>query len=117
MLPHEKALVKRLADKPFALLGINSDGPVEKVKEILAKEKITWRQAIDESTEGPLATQWHVRGWPTIYVIDAKGVIRYKQVRDKEMEDAVNKLLAEIPAPKAPPGKTPPAKPTPPKKK
>ena len=27
MLPHEKELVERLKDKPFALLGINSDQP------------------------------------------------------------------------------------------
>ncbi len=99
MLPHEKALVKRLEKQPFALIGINSDGPADKVKEILAKQQITWRQAIDESTSGKLATKWNVQGWPTIYVLDHKGVIRYRDVRDQEMEDAVMKLLEEI-APK-----------------
>ena len=95
MLPHEKKLVKLLESKPFALLGINSDGAAENVKKILAENEITWRQAIDESTGGPLATKWNINGWPTIYVIDAKGVIRYRDVRDQEMEDAVMKLLAE----------------------
>ena len=98
MLPHEKTLVKRLEKEPFALLGINSDGPAEKVREILAKEQITWRQAIDVTTSGPLATRWNVRGWPTIYVVDAKGVIRYKDVREEEMDHAVDTLLAEIKA-------------------
>ena len=98
MLPHEKALVKRLQDKPFALIGINSDGNAEKVKEILAEHDITWRQAIDETTSGPLATQWNVQGWPTIYILDAKGVIRYRNLRDQEMEDAVMVLLKEIEA-------------------
>lgn len=98
MLPHEKTLVKRLADKPFALLGINSDGPTAKVKEILEREKISWRQAIDESTEGALATRWNVSGWPTIYVVDAQGVIRYRDVRDEQMEAAVDKLLEELKA-------------------
>ena len=96
MLPHEKALVKRLREQPFALIGINSDGPVDKVKPMLAKNEISWRQAIDGSTTGPLATKWNVQGWPTIYVVDAKGVIRFKDVRDQEMEDAVTKLLGEI---------------------
>ena len=36
-----------------------------------------------------------MRGWPTIYVLDQKGVIRYRDVRDEEMEEAVLKLLAE----------------------
>ena len=73
MLPHEKALVQRLADQPFALLGINSDGDADDVKKILAERQITWRQAIDVDTGGPLATKWTVNGWPTIYVLDAKG--------------------------------------------
>jgi hypothetical protein len=36
-----------------------------------------------------------VRFFPTVYVIDAKGVIRYKHVRGKDLEEAVEKLLAE----------------------
>ena len=96
MLPHERSLVKRLQSQPFALLGINSDGDAETVKRILKDREITWRQAIDVSTSGPLATRWSVKGWPTIYVIDAKGVIRYKNVREKAMDDAVDTLLAEM---------------------
>jgi hypothetical protein len=95
MIPHEKSLVKRLEGKPFALIGINSDGDADAVKKILAENQITWRQAIDMSTEGKWATAWNVRGWPTIYVLDQKGVIRYRDVRDEEMEEAVLKLLAE----------------------
>jgi len=95
MLPHEKTLVERLKNEPFALLGINSDGDAETVQKILARESITWRQAIDEDTSGPLATSWNVHGWPTIYVIDAQGVIRYRDVRDDDMEKAVVGLVAE----------------------
>ena len=98
MLPHEKALVQRLADKPFALLGINSDGDADDVKKVLAERQITWRQAVDGDTSGPLATKWNVNGWPTIYVLDAKGVIRYRDVRDDEMEKAVLTLLEEAKA-------------------
>lgn len=96
MLPHEKTLVERLKDKPFALIGINSDGDADAVKKILKDEGITWRNAIDGSTEGPWARKWNVSGWPTIYVLDSKGVIRYRDVRDEEMEEAVMKLLSEI---------------------
>lgn len=98
MLPHEKALVQRLADQPFALLGINSDGDAADVKKILADQAITWRQAIDGDTTGPLATKWNVNGWPTIFVLDAKGVVRYRNVRDADMEKAVLALLEEAKA-------------------
>jgi len=36
-----------------------------------------------------------VRFFPAIYVIDAKGVIRYKNIRGKELDAAVEKLVAE----------------------
>ena len=100
MLPHEKALVQRLKDKPFALLGINSDGEAEAVKKILAEQEITWRQAVDGDTSGPLATKWNVNGWPTIFILDAQGKIRFRDLRDEEMEKAVTELLAEVEAAK-----------------
>ena len=34
-------------------------------------------------------------GWPTIYVIDSKGLIRYKNVRGEKMDAAVDTLLKE----------------------
>jgi hypothetical protein len=95
MLPHERSLVKRLQDEPFALLGINSDGKAESVAKQLADAEITWRNAIDVTPGGPLATKWNVNGWPAIYIIDAEGVIRYRDLRDQQMEDAVMTLLAE----------------------
>ena len=98
MYPHERSLVKRLADKPFALIGVNSDRDLGKLKDRLEEENITWRSFWNgpEGTRGPIAAKWNVRGWPTIYVIDSKGVIRYKNVRGEKMDAAVEELLAEI---------------------
>ncbi len=98
MYPHERSLVERLKDKPFALLGINSD-PKERVKEAIEKENITWRSWWDGgSTGGPIATAWSVRGWPTTYVLDHNGVIRFKGVRGSTMDVAVDRLLSELQA-------------------
>ena len=88
--------MERSKDKPFALLGVNSD-PKERVKEVIAKGTVTWRSWWDGGdTSGPIATQWNVSGWPTIYVLDAKGVIRFKNVRGEAMDRAVDELLAEV---------------------
>jgi hypothetical protein len=98
MYPHERSLVKRLANEPFALIGVNSD-PKEKVLAALKRENITWRSYWDGGTTGgPIASRWNVRGWPTIYVLDQKGVIRYKNVRGPAMDKAVDALLAEASA-------------------
>jgi thioredoxin family protein len=96
MIPHEKALVERLKDKPFALVGINSDLHDEAFRKRLKDLGITWRSAMEGSTNGPIATRWNVKGWPTIYVLDAKGVVRYRDVRDKAMDEAVDALLKEM---------------------
>src|SRR5579885_3464272 len=97
MYPHERSLVKRLADKPFALIGVNSDQSREELKAVLKKEEITWRSFWDGgSTRGPIATAWGVQAWPTIYVLDANGVIRYKNVRGEKMDEAVDTLLKEL---------------------
>src|SRR5215212_11612170 len=96
MYPHERSLVKRLEGKPFALLGINSD-PKDRLRQAMKKENITWRSWWDGgNTGGPLATAWNVKGWPTTYVLDAKGVIRYRDVREEQMDKAVDTLLKEM---------------------
>jgi hypothetical protein len=99
MYPHERSLVKRLAGKPFVLLGVNSDEKRDEVKKTVVKEEMTWRSWWDGgSTDGPISTAYNVSGWPTIYVLDPKGAIRYMymDVRDKELDEAVDKLLAEM---------------------
>src|SRR5262245_33438630 len=97
MYPHERSLVKRLEKRPFALIGINSDRDREQLKEVLKKEQITWRSFWNGgSTAGPISTAWRVRGWPTIYVLDAEGVIRFRNVRGEAMDRAVDALLEEM---------------------
>jgi hypothetical protein len=96
MYPHERSLVKRLEGKPFALIGINSD-PKDRLRQTLKKEKMTWRSWWDGGdTSGPIATKWNVHGWPTIYVLDHKGVIRFRGPREKELDKAVDQLLKEL---------------------
>jgi hypothetical protein len=95
MVPHERSLVKRSENKPFALLGINVDETKEVLKKSEAEHKITWRSWWD-AEGGTIAKDWHVHSFPTIYVLDGKGIIRYKGVRDEAMDKAVDALLKEM---------------------
>ncbi len=101
MYPHERSLVKKLADKPFALIGVNSDQDLEKLKPRLKEEEITWRSFWNgkDGTRGPISAEWNVRGWPTLVVIDHKGVIRHKWVGSPQpatkLDDAIEKLVEE----------------------
>jgi hypothetical protein len=81
MYPHERSLVKKLEGQPFVLLGVNSDGDKDRLRTRMKEENITWRSWWDGGdTNGPIARQFNVRGWPTLYVIDHRGVIRLKYV-------------------------------------
>jgi len=109
MYPHERSLVKKLADKPFVLLGVNSDTDLDELKKVLDEEMITWRSFWNgkEGTGGPISTEWNVHGWPTLYVIDHKGVIRHKWVGspgEEKMDAAIDKLI-EVADKESPPKK------------
>ena len=96
MYPRERSLVKRLENQPFALLGVNSDSDLEQLRPVLERENITWRSFWNgpEGTGGPISTKWNVSGWPTVYILDREGVIRYKG--HSLPEELVDEFLAEM---------------------
>jgi thiol-disulfide isomerase/thioredoxin len=96
MIPHEREMVERLKDKPFALVSISADEKKETLTDFLAKEKMPWSHWWNGNSGGVI-DDWDIRYYPTIYVLDARGVIRYKDIRGEELEKAVNVLLAEKP--------------------
>jgi hypothetical protein len=98
MYPHERSLVEKFKDKPFALIGVNSDTDRDKLKKRMAEEKITWRSFWNgpDGTGGPIAKAWNVSGWPTIYVLDGKGVIRFKNLHGQQLDKAIEDLLKEL---------------------
>lgn len=98
MLPQERELVQRLKDKPFTLLGIDSDASRSALKKTMQDQRITWPNIYDAPAgKGPIAKRWNVHSWPTIYILDNEGVIRYRDPSGEALEKAVNELLAKIP--------------------
>ena len=105
MWPHERSLVSKLADKPFAVLGVNISEPnPAALKKVVEKHNLTWRSFSDPPTSegmGAIAKKWKLAGTPTIYLIDHNGVIRHKWVggaREKVIDNAVEELIQEVEA-------------------
>jgi hypothetical protein len=98
MYPHERSLVKKMEGKPFVLLGVNSDHDKDKLKKRMKEEQITWRSWWDGGdTNGPIANQFNIRGWPTLYIVDHQGIIRHKYVGfpgEEIFDKAIDDLLA-----------------------
>ena len=95
LIPTERKLVEKMRGKPFAMVGVNSDTNENQLKRALAKEKITW-PSFRDGRQGPIAKLWNVRSWPTTYVLDQKGVIRYKNLNEQALFEAVEALILEM---------------------
>lgn len=111
MVPHERALAERYAGKPFVIVGVNgdmlpddsvqfksADGKVidqtERVRAALAKERITWRSF--RNGQYGIGPSWNVLSWPTVYLIDHRGVIAGKWKGDpgaSDLDAAIEKLV------------------------
>jgi thiol-disulfide isomerase/thioredoxin len=94
MIPQERALVRRLKDRPFVLVSISADEKKAALTKFLAKEEMPWTHWWN-GHEGGILEDWDVQGYPTVYVLDAQGMIRYKDLDGEKLAEAVNQLLEE----------------------
>ena len=96
--PYFRLMQELYANWPFAILGVET-GAAETVQHLKAQHGLAFRSVWDgpggDAGRGPIATAWNVLGWPTTYVLDADGVIRFVDLRDEDLLKGVRQLLAE----------------------
>lgn len=112
-VPHERELLKQYKDKGFEIVGVNGDKDSAAGKTAAEKGGVPWRSFADcKRGSGPIVKRWNVESWPTLYLLDGKGVIRFKgdylrtiSVRDGKdgkpvqysfLDDAVELLMKEV---------------------
>jgi peroxiredoxin len=96
-VPRERDLVERLKGRPFALLGVDCEDNKDTAREVMARERMTWPSWFDGAAgTGPIAKRYHIRSYPKVFVLDAKGVIRGRTASSVGLEEFVDKLLAEM---------------------
>ena len=93
MYPQERALLAKHKGRPFAMVSVNTDDDVATLKKAIAAGEITWRCWWESGTEGPITTRWGIDSFPSIFVLDRLGVIRFKDLRDDDLDRAVSALL------------------------
>jgi thiol-disulfide isomerase/thioredoxin len=97
MIPHERELVSKMAGKPFVLLSVSVDEDKAAVTDFQSKEKMPWAHWWD-GAKGPVAKMYKVRAYPTLFMIDAKGIVRKKWIgapKSEELDKLVEELIAE----------------------
>lgn len=96
MFAHERSLVKKYEGRPFALLGVDEDESRQTLREAQEKHHLNWRSWWDK--DNAIAEAWKVRGWPTLFLIDHKGMVRWQSegAPDAEkMEKLIEKWVKE----------------------
>jgi hypothetical protein len=96
MLPHERSLVEHMEGRPFALLGINCDEEMQTVEQAGFRDHMPWRNWWNGSGSESCTARYGVRSFPTTYVLDANGVVRYRNLRGAELEQAAETLVREL---------------------
>jgi thiol-disulfide isomerase/thioredoxin len=98
MVEQEKELVARLRERPFMLLGVNHDHDKAAAVKAVAEKGMSWPSWLDEAPdqEYPIAKNYAVNSFPSVFVFDHEGIIRFINVRGEKLDQAVDQLMAEI---------------------
>jgi RNA polymerase sigma factor (sigma-70 family) len=75
LYPALRELQKKFEGKPLEVVTVMADSEQAAVRQAVARGEITWR-AVWDGDRGPIARRWNVRRFPTLYVLDRRGVIR-----------------------------------------
>ena len=120
LIPHEKDLVEHFKDQPFDIIGVNCDGEIEKARDAVTRNGISWRSFRNHGDDGrTISSDWKILGYPTLYLVDHHGKIRKRWIgspspedllrvtealvaaaRDKLAPDAIPAVVAAVPQPR-----------------
>ena len=88
-----------MQDRPFALIGVNINcHDPRMLRAVMAREQLTFRSFTDRADGeglGVIGSAWNLFGIPTVFVLDHKGVIRYRQIGIPD-EPAIDSLLRKL---------------------
>ncbi|MCL4180271.1 MAG: TlpA family protein disulfide reductase, partial [Verrucomicrobia bacterium] len=87
----ELSTIRRLLDDfpAVAALGVYCGEDLELAREI--EQKLGW-PSFRDGRSGPIATVWNNRGWPSVWILDSRGIIRHRGGYDRQ---AIEALLRE----------------------
>jgi hypothetical protein len=75
---------------------VNTDSDRDAVRQVVARRGINWRSWWAGGPDGAIPAQWHITGYPSLFVIDARGVIRNDHAQPgPELEQLVDTLIRE----------------------
>jgi hypothetical protein len=62
------------------------------------REGITWRSWWAGGIDSAIPQLYRVQRWPTLYLIDSRGTIRFAQIHGPALDDAIESLVRDAEA-------------------
>jgi thiol-disulfide isomerase/thioredoxin len=96
-MPNVIAVYNELNQKGFEVIGVNLDEEKEKAQKYITENQIKWKHIYSGAGwKDQNVSNFKVQGIPATFLIDKNGIIRYKNIRGKELlTSKVVKLLEE----------------------
>lgn len=92
-VPHTNDMMKKYAKDGVVIIGVCNKRGAEKMAATVKEHDIQYAVAVDDGTNAA----YHVKSYPDYYVIDRKGILRWADVANSDVEKAVEILLKEQP--------------------
>ena len=89
-IPNLKNLYKLYGDKGFQIVSISIDKKKTDWEKALEEEQLPWNNYLDETG---VASLYHVKAIPAMYLIDAEGVMVGENLRGEALADKLAELL------------------------
>lgn len=93
-IPNLKELYEKTDRDKFEIIGIVGDSPSKTLREIIAKDSISWPQIL-LSDSNKIKEAYGIQGYPTTFLISPEGTIVAKNLRGKELEEKILDLINE----------------------
>jgi peroxiredoxin len=95
-MPNVKEVYNKYHDKGFDILGVSMDNSRQALDSYLKEQDMKWRQIYDgKGWKTEMGQLFAVSSIPATFLVDRQGKIRHKNLRGKDLREAVEKLLAE----------------------
>jgi len=95
-IPTLKELHEELHEDGFVILGVNLDEDIGRVAAFVAERDMAWPMACSgKGRDDETSLLYDVQARPSMWLIDKRGVVRFFDVRGKELGEAIRELLAE----------------------
>lgn len=92
--PNLKELYEKTDRNKFEIIGIVGDSPLNSLMDLIDKFSIPWAQILSTDLN-KIKEAYGVQAYPTTFLINPEGTIVAKNLRGKELEDKILKLIGE----------------------